>query len=167
MKEVSIDRIETAYCGLWCGGCISGNRELFHAARRLKALLEEADFSGYAAYKVKAKTPVPEFAEYETFERVLAVLPGIECSPTCYLGPCSERVGCTPECMLRVCVQEKGIDGCWECGGRENCGAFQELSGRHTELAGNIECLRRYGVDNWVRHREETDSAGAALQPKK
>ena len=148
------DREQTAYCGLWCGGCISGNHELFETARRLAALLEESGFENYAAYKAtEGKNPVPTFLQYPAFREVLSELPGIECNPTCYHGPCSISVGCTPECPLRVCVKEKGLEGCWECSERSSCPDFAELDSRHPELQNNIECLQKHGAADWVRHR--------------
>lgn len=148
------EREQTAYCGLWCGGCISGNHELFDAVRRLKNLLEENHFENYAAYKAGAgKNPVPAFAAYPAFLEVLSAIPGIECNPTCYNGPRSESVGCTPECPLRVCAIEKGLEGCWKCDSRDACPDFLELDGRHPELQDNIRCLREHGAEDWTRYR--------------
>ena len=152
------DREQTAYCGLWCGSCISGNSELFAAARKLLKLLDEAKFENYAAFKaVSGKHPVPAFAHYDKFRELLAALPSIACEPTCFNGPCSEAVGCTPDCKLRRCPVEKGLAGCWECDERDTCPAFLELDSRHPELKDNIRLLNEHGVDDWARFREEID----------
>ena len=40
MKE---SRKATAYCGLYCGDCIPGNKELFKTAERLQEIIEETE----------------------------------------------------------------------------------------------------------------------------
>lgn len=157
MKKTS-DRQETAYCGLWCGGCVSGNHALYDAARSLEKLLNESGFSAYAAYKANAgKNPVKSFENFPLFMEILSDIQGIECRPTCYNGPCSGLVGCTPACRLRVCVLEKGLEGCWECGERSTCEDFLELDSRHPELQDNIRCLQSHGADDWARFRTPID----------
>ncbi len=153
--EYPNDREGTAYCGLWCRGCISGNHELYKTARKLKNILKESEFENYAAYKARAeRNPVPVFEKYNQFVEVLSALLELECSPTCRNGPFSVSVGCTPECPLRVCVKEKGLNGCWECDKRRECPDFIELDSRHPELQDNIRCLREHGEEDWVRFRK-------------
>lgn len=104
------DREQTACCGLHCGDCIPANEALFDTAKRLRQQLEDCQFAEYARFKsAKNRT----FNAYQTFREVLDVILTLRCTKTCFHG------GGRPDCAIRACAHDKGLEGCWQCGLRD------------------------------------------------
>ena len=146
---MSVARRATAYCGLCCLDCIPACRRLFEAVRELREVLDELDFSQYAAVKAKRSEA---FAKYGAFAEVLAEIEKLGCTGSCYEGPHSE-LGCTPNCEVRSCVVGKGLGGCWACDEHHDCSLLAPLKRFHPGLESNLETIRRLGIEGWLGER--------------
>lgn len=139
----------TTYCGLWCGDCVPAQQELYAAARRLQALMEQYHFAAYAASKA---AQVPAFVRFAEFEQTLAAILREECTLPCVEGPCSQA-NCGPGCPIRVCVLDKGLAGCWECQEHEQCERLLAMVPRHPDLMYSLRMIAEHGVDDWPAWR--------------
>lgn len=139
----------TAYCGLYCGDCIPGNRELFKTTRRLREIIEETGLAKYANFKAEKSDT---FNNFDIFFQVLQEINRLECTGSCFEGPNSD-LGCTPNCEIRVCVLEHKLNGCWECNSSKDCKKLTELKAFHPGLEKNLEAIKKYGLDNWPKYR--------------
>lgn len=133
----------TAYCGLYCADCIPFNHTLFRAAEKLKKELDKRQFGNYAELK-SVKNEV--FKDYQVFKGVLSGLIDLRCA-----APCTK--GGKPNCQIRVCVREKGLKGCWECSGFEECEHLKPSAYHGDTLKFNLRLIKEYGIENWVDKR--------------
>jgi hypothetical protein len=133
----------TAYCGLYCSDCNRSKAEFFDLVGSLQQALAALNFDKYAAYKAATD---PHFAEYPSFLRVLNGMKELTCVT------CTDERNTSP-CKIRKCVLEKGIAGCWDCESTSSCEFLAPLFKRHSSLAHNHRCIRKYGVDHWSDKR--------------
>ncbi len=135
----------TAYCGLYCGDCIPFNQPLFDTAEKLREELQKQQFDKYVGLKAKEN---PVLNDYETFVRVLSSLIELRCRKIC------RENGGKPDCKIRDCAREKGVEGCWECSDFEGCELLKPLSGYHGDtLKNNLRLIKKYGIENWADKR--------------
>jgi hypothetical protein len=135
----------TAFCGIFCGDCIPSREELFCTVDRLDEMLGEIEFEAYAAYKTNL---LPAFKEYPAFLSVLRQIKQLRC-PTCRQG------GRNPQCEIRLCVQNKGLNGCWECDERSGCAFLDRLRNVHPNLDYNLGLIAKMGTEKWFLKRKE------------
>lgn len=139
-----MNRNWTACCGLCCADCIPSDEELFQLAGALDKKLAGIRFDLYAEYK----TPqIREFEEYPLFLSVLRRIGQLHCS-TCRQG------GGNPQCTIRTCVGEKGLNGCWECDRRSGCGLLDRLRRVHGNLDHHLDLIAEMGPDRWFEKRK-------------
>ncbi len=151
------DRERTACCGLYCGDCIPANRPLFDAAERLRQELEKCQFGAYAQYKSKGNRI---FNQFGTFREVLDALLALPCSKPCSHG------GGRPDCPIRACAREKGMEGCWQCATFETCVLLDPMSACHGDtVRHNLRTIRQFGVEQWADKRGKHYLWSAAEDP--
>ena len=135
----------TAYCSLYCDDCIPFNQPLFNAAEKLREELDEGHFDKYAELKSRKNKVLND---YQIFKKVLSELIKLKCGKTCTSG------GGNPSCRIRDCVCKKGIKGCWECLGFEDCQLLEPLSIYHGDTPEcNLRLIKEYGIENWTGRR--------------
>jgi len=95
-----------APCGLNCGQCLvyEGGQ-----IRRLSQDLADALGPNFAAYAQRFTGLDPVFENYPAFEKLLSFLAQGTCR-TCRQGECLFA-----PCQVRTCVQERGVDFCFQC----------------------------------------------------
>jgi Protein of unknown function (DUF3795) len=135
----------TAFCGICCGDCIPSKEEFFSTIDRLDEMLGELQFEEYAQYKTSRH---PAFREYPAFFSVLRQIKQLRC-PTCRQG------GGNPQCEVRRCVQNKRLNGCWECNERSGCVFLDRLRGVHPNLDYNLDLIAKMGSEKWFEKRKE------------
>jgi hypothetical protein len=141
------DESMIACCGLYCGDCTNHKGEVADLARDLRKKLREAKFDRTA----QALAPVfKEFASYDQCYDTLGAMVRMRCPRACRNG------GGNPGCPIRKCATEKGIDGCWECGGRESCGKFAFLETVHGNACQkNLRRLAKNGKAAFVEGKRD------------
>ena len=56
---------------------------------------------------------------------------------------------CWRRSRIRDCVRKKGIKGCWECSGFEDCELLEPLSIYHGDTPKyNLRLIKEYGIEN-------------------
>ncbi|MCX5645382.1 MAG: DUF3795 domain-containing protein [Phycisphaerae bacterium] len=139
------DREQTICCGLHCGDCIPSNRPLFDAAERLRAELQKCQLDKYARYKSNGNRA---FADFGTFREVLDAILTLPCPKPCFHG------GGRPDCPIRACAQEKGMEGCWQCTTFETCTLLEPMAACHgNTVSHNLRTIRQFGVEQWADKR--------------
>jgi len=139
-----MDDRHTAPCGLYCLDCIPSQREFFQSVRALRDRLGELRFEHYAELKVRQ---VPPLADHSRFLDVLQAIESLECPAPCRDG------GGNPDCLVKACVAERGVRGCWECGERESCERLAPLLRVHPNLLTHLDLISRHGPIGWLEHR--------------
>jgi len=138
-------REQTACCGLYCGDCIPANQSLFDAAATLREQLDDWQFEKYAEHKSAHNGT---FDAYPVFREVLDAILTLRCPKTCFHG------GGNPNCAIRACSRQKGLEGCWQCEGFETCETLKILCTCHGDTAKhNLRMIRQHGVQNWSHAR--------------
>ncbi|MBU0494545.1 MAG: DUF3795 domain-containing protein [Chloroflexi bacterium] len=94
-----------SYCGLYCGTCAVYKGQFVEAAKQLQNLCQAYGVAGWAPQMTDY---APAMAGYEQFAGVLEWFTAFDCKS------CREGDG-DPNCKMRICVKERGLDGCWAC----------------------------------------------------
>jgi hypothetical protein len=135
------DREQTACCGLYCGDCIPADQSLFDVAATLRQQLDDWQLEKYAEYK---STRNGTFSAYPVFREVLDAILTLRCPKTCFRG------GGDPNCAIRLCAHQKGLEGCWQCENPETCETLEIMCVGHGDtVRHNLRMIRRHGVQNW------------------
>ncbi len=118
---------------------------MFDTAEKLRERLQKVQFDKYAELKSKENEI---FDDYGVFMSVLSELIKLRCMKTCVSD------GGRLDCSIRNCVRKKGIEGCWQCSGFENCELLEQLSTYHGDTPkNNLRLINEYGIENWADKR--------------
>ena len=138
------DKIFTAYCGLFCKDCIPSKSDLFDTAKALKNQLDVNRFDLYSKLRAEKQDV---FKDYKRFKDFLEAVIGMQCKTPCRDG------GGKADCAVRICVESKGIEGCWDCSENETCPKLDYLKSAHPDLMNRYRAIREHGLDDWSKHR--------------
>ncbi len=150
--SIKNDVLLTAYCGLYCGDCLRYHSKASDLAKKLLEEFEATDFQFYADAKSKSQDSIKELAHSKRCCKVLEAIVALKCDESCYAGS-----GCKQfSCNIVKCCQEKGYQGCWECGDYENCEQFTSLKPFHGDNnIFNLRMIARYGLNKWTQYRSK------------
>jgi hypothetical protein len=139
-----VDLTEVTYCGLYCSMCASRRRIPAQAEAFRDSLVKE----GYDLFGKE----IPVLAEgWDHFRAVLDHLAANPC-PGCRAG------GGYPACPIRVCARDRGVTTCAECD-EWPCDKSAFLA-RYVNLRGDVERLRKIGMERWLAEQEERAATG-------
>ncbi|HDI11011.1 MAG TPA: DUF3795 domain-containing protein [Candidatus Acetothermia bacterium] len=131
-----------AYCGLFCGLCAERAR-IPKQARALRETMAEEGWPDWGP-------TIPGFAEFWRFLESLSTKGGCL---SCRAG------GGPPECRIRACAQERGLDFCPQCPDYP-CPRIGTLGKAYPTLIPDGLRLRKVGVEQWVAEQEERARRG-------
>lgn len=139
MKEEAFNIVkdQAGPCGITCGTCVLGNGTIAETAGKTKSYI--------AGYGIKEWAPmVPGGAEinWAETEKTLEWMTKYANCQGC------EKGGGPPDCTIRLCANEKGIQLCSQCGELDGCNKFDWLGDYATVLK---QALR----DNKSKTKEE------------
>jgi hypothetical protein len=124
------------YCGLYCELCAERARIPLRAAELRVAMAEEGwTFWGHT---------VSGFAEFWAF---LEKLQAGGC-PGCRAD------GGYPECQIRLCARQRGLDLCCHCPDFA-CEHVERLAARYPTLITDNRRLQAVGLEQWLAEQEE------------
>ena len=130
------------YCGLYCDLCAERARIPGRAAALQAAMTEEGwPFWGDA---------VAGFTEFWAFLKDLASGEGC---PGCRAG------GGYPECQIRVCARERGLEMCAQCADFP-CEQVEALAARYPTLIADNRRLQAVGFERWLGEQKERARRG-------
>jgi hypothetical protein len=133
------------YCGLYCKLCAQQSR-IPKQAFELKQSLHEEGFDDFYQY-------VPEMKEvFPLFWQFLQKLATFDCN--CRFGK-----GGPPDCKIRNCAKEKGIDVCPQCK-EYPCALIKSLAEHYPTLIQDGKHLQKVGIEKWVKEQEERVKRG-------
>jgi hypothetical protein len=128
-----------AYCGFYCGDCPGYQRKIADTAFALDQALKEAEFERFVEFM---SSQLQALKNYSQFKEVLQALAGIQCPATC------RKAEGPPQCEIRNCCLEKGLEGCWLCAKFETCAKFDFLKPAHIDTnLKNLRILKDEGVE--------------------
>lgn len=143
----------TAYCGLYCGDCLSHQGKIAKLANDLMSELNKWKFYKYAALK---ELKMPEFKNYNRFQKLLAGLTKLHCRNGCRGKVDSPHAGNLPNCRIKKCAQKLKLNGCWECDKLDKCKKLRVLASVHGKAAiNNLRKIKRLGIKRWFKIREK------------
>lgn len=163
-----MDKKYVCACGLICSDCMFYKKEIYEAARTLKQQIDKTNIDVFLSIlsKEEVSTAMADhlgadtndlynnfkvFSKLQEFMEVLDGLINIQCEKTCQeSGGCS-MCGTTKKCHTIRCVEEKGLNGCWECSEHENCIklSFQKRSYGKT-IEENFKIINERGINALV-----------------
>jgi hypothetical protein len=125
------------YGGLYCKLCAERARIPLQAAQLREAMVEEGwPFWG---------PTVPGFTEFWVFLESLQANRGC---PGCRAG------GGYPECQIRSCARQRGLDLCCHCPDFA-CEHIERLAARYPTLIADNRRLQAVGLEQWLADQEE------------
>jgi hypothetical protein len=130
-----------AYCGLYCGLCAERSRIPARAIALLEAMAEE----GWPYWG----DSVPGFHKFWEFLQTLAE----GGCPGCRAG------GGHPECPIRVCTRERGLQLCSQCIDFP-CVHIETLACRYPTLLADNRRLQTVGLEQWLSEQQERVQRG-------
>jgi hypothetical protein len=138
-----MDQLEfVAYCGLYCGLCAERTRIPERAAALQQAMAEEGwPFWG------------PTFPDFVEFWRFLEQLGTNGGCPGCRAG------GGNPQCPIRICARERGVELCSQCPDLP-CEHVEALAARYPTLLADNRRLQALGLARWLEEQAERARRG-------
>jgi hypothetical protein len=124
------------YCGLYCGLCAARTR----IPRQAAALQQSMGDEGWPFWG----PTMPDFTEFWRFLGELAD----EGCPGCRAG------GGYPQCQIRVCTRERGLEMCSQCPDFP-CERVEPLAARYPTLLADNRRLQAVGLARWLAEQEE------------
>ncbi|MCK4424536.1 DUF3795 domain-containing protein [Candidatus Bathyarchaeota archaeon] len=132
------------YCGLHCELCAHRNR-IPQQAHQLQKSLHEEGFDDWYKYAPEMKDTFPPFWQF------LQKLATLDC--TCRTG------GGPPDCKIRRCAKQKGIEICPQCK-EYPCTLIQALAEHYPTVIQDGKRLQKISLENWVKEQEERAKRG-------
>lgn len=132
------------YCGLYCGLCAHRNR-IPQRAKLLQETLHDEGWDSWYKYQDSIKETFPVFWDF------LDGLVKFDC--TCRTG------GGPPDCRIRTCAKEKGVDVCPLCA-EYPCGLIEGLAEHYVTAIQDGRRLLKIGLKKWVEEQEERARRG-------
>ena len=130
------------YCGLYCELCAERARIPRQAGALQRAMTEEGwPYWGHS---------VPGFTEFWQFLEGLHAKGGC---PGCRAG------GGFPQCQVRTCAQERGLEMCGQCPDFP-CDHVQALGARYPTLIADNRRLQAVGLEQWIEEQHERAQRG-------
>lgn len=129
------------YCGLYCGLCAERTRIPTQAAALQAAMFEE----GWPYWG-------PTMPGFDEFWGFLQELTKGGC-PGCRAG------GGYPECQMRICARDRGLELCVQCS-EFPCGHVEVLAARYPTLITDNRRLRAVGLGRWLAEQDERARRG-------
>jgi hypothetical protein len=128
---------EVTYCGLYCPNC--GAR--CHLPQRAAALIEEMKVGEYDewGHSLEGFTP---------FWKFLHGLADVSVPKRCREETCG-----APNCGMRKCAKEKGIDACPLCDDYP-CGMIQEFAKSNPTLIFDGKRMKEIGMQAWIAEQD-------------
>jgi len=130
----------TTHCGLYCKLCAHYARVPKQAAKFKVILLKEGyDYFGEYIYP-----------EYKNFRKVLDQMESTDLTKCRCFGGCGN-----PECKIRICAKEKGIEYCASCADFP-CANFTEgFLKTYPCLIANNRRIKEIGIEAWIKEQEK------------
>jgi len=132
----------TPYCGLYCELCAERSRIPQRAAALQQAMAEE----GWPYWG----SSVPDFTEFWRF------LEGLHTGGGC---PGCRADGGYPQCQIRACARERGVELCSECPDFP-CHRVEALAARYPTLIADNRRLQAVGLEQWLSEQRERARRG-------
>ena len=143
------------YCGLYGGTCARWHE--YTAFRELAATLAEwLDAQGYQYWM---PTEVKEF-DYTKFRKALDFFSKGDTWLVC--TNCCKGDDGNPNCEIRKCCRESGLEVCFECG-EFPCDVVKG----DTKMMERAEEYKKLGKDEWLRQQVEKADQGFELHTEK
>jgi hypothetical protein len=119
--------------------------------RFLDLIVKNKGWRGIANHLGQESSEIEQhFKSFERFSTFLEVLDGLinlQCKTTCReAGGCSIG-GVTHKCEALKCINEKDLQGCWECEDFVSCEKLSFLKRNYGDtIDGNLEVIRNNGI---------------------
>jgi len=133
-----------AYCGLYCGLCAERSR----IPQRAKLLREALGEEGWDSWHGSVASMREAFSVFWEF---LDGLVKNDCA--------CRRGGGPPECKIRACAKERGVEACPLCDDYP-CGHIERLAEHYVTAIQDGKRLRRIGPEAWLKEQEERARRG-------
>ena len=147
------------YCGIYCGKCgMYKGRIIAKVADDLKELIET---HGYPEW-------VPQFGgidfKFAEFQKGLAYF--TKENSGCYCQePCKDGGG-VPDCEIKKCAEEQGVEICFQCSDYP-CKHFSQFLKRHPEIPKEYERFNKLGSEEWIKTQARKAEKGYCLATRK
>jgi hypothetical protein len=133
-----------AHCGLYCGDCHGFTGVIPDMARDLRKELRDARYEKFAEF-ISTFSFGKDFKNYDECYKVLGAMVKFRCKKGCLNG------GGSPFCKIRICVQKKGLKGCWECSEFKSCETLRFLEHVHGDAhLKNLQMIKKNGKDGFI-----------------
>lgn len=136
-----------AYCGLYCPECPAYTQSIASLAADLHKELKRNELGKLSPLLAK----IPQFSafkHYQKFSDLLGTMMKMVCKKPCRAG------GGSPDCQIRKCVKDKGLDGCWQCGDFQKCKTLKLLE-KYGDVdktyLKNLRKIKRQGTAAFVK----------------
>ena len=135
------------FCGLYCGDCPGFQGRISDLARDLRRELRTSKIwicDKFAEF-ISSESANDVSAYYRELYNTLGMMVAFRCKKICKNG------GGVSFCTIRDCCQKKGINGCWECKGFEDCEKLNCLTLVHGDAhLKNLRIIKKRGTKEFI-----------------
>ncbi len=142
---------KVAFCGLFCGDCIIKDARIGELSHQMLYIINSPKFQ-----KLEKGLPIissefwNELKHVQEAKPILESMCNLDCEHLCKDG------GGTSSCEIRICCQNRNINGCWECEKMESCAVLDTIfpvnQGSNIK---NMKIIREKGMNAFLVGEKE------------
>lgn len=137
-------KLEISYCGVCCSHC-GMQKRIPNMAKELKRFVDAYRYGEWIGYVQK------EF-EFQNFMKGLKWFANLTCAGCL-------REGGMPNCEVRICCKEKGVENCYFCQSFLECAKLNYQKETY-EIDKNYERIKSVGYKKWLKEQEKKMAEG-------
>ena len=127
-------------CGIICGACPLGSGKVSESARQTRKHIADCEIPTWAPF-----VPGGEAIDWKAMDQGLKWMQKYACCAGCKNG------GGPPDCTIRICSRERGIELCSSCIDLDGCNKFEWLKEHGNEVKEMLKESRSLSRDEYLQ----------------
>jgi len=127
-------------CGIICGACPLGNGAVAKSADQTRKYIADCQIPMWAPF-----VPGGEAIDWKAMDQGLEWVQKYATCAGCRNG------GGPPDCTIRICARERGMELCSSCGDLDGCNRFEWLKEHGNDVKENLKECRGLSKEEYLK----------------
>jgi len=128
------------HCGMLCGACPLGSGAVAESASQTRKHIADCQIPMWSPF-----VPGGEAIDWKAMDRCLEWLQKYACCAGCKNG------GGPPDCTIRICARERGMELCSSCRDLDGCNRFEWLKEHGQEAKENLKDNKGLSEEEYIK----------------